>query len=104
MLAIGRALVSRPRLLLIDEVSMGLMPIMVERAFDIVRTLHRQGMTILLVEQNARQALAVADRGYVLELGRIVLAGTVDQLQRDPGVQAAYLGLGTGGHHGGEAS
>src|SRR5690606_22957869 len=79
MLAIGRALISRPRLLLIDEVSMGLMPIMVERAFEIIRTLHRQGMTILLVEQNARQALAVADRGYVLELGRIVLEGTVAQ-------------------------
>lgn len=79
---------------------MGLMPIMVERAFEIIRTLHRQGMTILLVEQNARQALAVADRGYVLELGRIVLEGTVAQLQQDPGVQAAYLGLGTGGRAG----
>jgi len=97
MLAIGRALISRPRLLLIDEVSMGLMPIMVERAFEIIRTLHRRGMTILLVEQNARQALAVADRGYVLELGRIVLEGTVDQLRRDPRVQAAYLGLGQEG-------
>src|SRR5690606_40477340 len=87
MLAIARALISRPRQLLIDEVSMGLMPIMVERAFDIIRTLHQQGMTILLVEQNARQALAAADRGYVLELGRVVLEGTVEQLQRDPRVQ-----------------
>ncbi|HLT58030.1 MAG: ABC transporter ATP-binding protein [Limnochordales bacterium] len=104
MLAIARALISRPRLLLIDEVSMGLMPIMVERAFDIIRTLHQQGMTILLVEQNARQALAAADRGYVLELGRVVLEGTVEQLQRDPRVQAAYLGLGTEGHHGGGAA
>ncbi|MBO8141626.1 MAG: ABC transporter ATP-binding protein [Firmicutes bacterium] len=101
MLAIGRALMNRPRLLLIDEVSMGLMPIMVQRAFDIVKSLHEQGMTILLVEQNARQALAVADRGYVLELGRIVLAGTAAQLQSDPRVQAAYLGGGSGGFHDG---
>lgn len=93
MLALARAVMTNPKLLLIDEVSMGLMPIMVQRAFDIIYDLHERGMTILLVEQNARQALRVADRGYVLELGRIVMEGKADELRGDPRVQTAYLGV-----------
>ncbi len=92
MLAMARALMSRPRLLLLDEPSMGLAPIMVERIFDVVRTVSAQGVTILLVEQNVRQALAVADRGYVMESGRIVLDGSADSLLQDPRVMEAYLG------------
>ena len=92
MLAIARALVSRPRLLLLDEVSLGLMPTLVEQTFQTIRELHRQGATILLVEQNARMALSVATRGYVLETGVITLTGTAADLAADPKVKSAYLG------------
>ncbi len=92
MLAIARALVSRPRLLLLDEVSLGLMPTLVEQTFQTIRELHRQGATILLVEQNARMALSVATRGYVLETGVITLSGTAADLAADPKVKRAYLG------------
>jgi len=92
MLAIARALMGRPRLLLLDEVSLGLMPTMVEQTFQTIRELHRQGATILLVEQNARMALSVASRGYVLETGTITLSGSADELAADPKVKRAYLG------------
>jgi branched-chain amino acid transport system ATP-binding protein len=92
MLAIGRALMSRPRLLLLDEPSLGLAPILVERIFTIIQALRRQGVTILLVEQNAYQALRVADRAYVLETGQVRLTGPAAELADDPQVQAAYLG------------
>jgi branched-chain amino acid transport system ATP-binding protein len=92
MLAIGRALMSRPRMLLLDEPSLGLAPILVERIFDVIRELHQQGVTILLVEQNAYQALRVADRAYVLETGKIRLSGPAAELADDPQVRAAYLG------------
>jgi len=92
MLAIARALMGRPRLLLLDEVSLGLMPTMVEQTFQTIRELHRQGATILLVEQNARMALSVASRGYVLETGTITLSGSADELAADPNVKRAYLG------------
>jgi branched-chain amino acid transport system ATP-binding protein len=92
MLAIGRALMSRPKLLLLDEPSMGLAPIMVEKIFDVVRQIARDGVTLLLVEQNARLALEVSGRGYVLESGRITLSGTGQDLLRDPRVREAYLG------------
>jgi len=92
MLAIGRALMARPRLLLLDEPSMGLAPLLVEDIFAVIRQLNEQGTTILLVEQNALMALSVARRGYVLETGRVVLEGTVDELRRNPDVQRAYLG------------
>jgi branched-chain amino acid transport system ATP-binding protein len=92
MLAIARALVGRPRLLLLDEVSLGLMPTMVEQTFQTIRELHRRGATILLVEQNARMALAVATRGYVLETGAITLSGSAADLGDDPEVKRAYLG------------
>jgi branched-chain amino acid transport system ATP-binding protein len=92
MLAIARALMGRPRLLLLDEVSLGLMPTMVEQTFQTIRDLHRQGATILLVEQNARMALSVATRGYVLETGTIILSGSADELAADPKVKRAYLG------------
>ena len=94
ILAIGRALMARPRLLMLDEPSMGLAPQMVTRVYDILRDLKQSGTTILLVEQNARAALKVADRGYVLETGRIILDGTAQELQEDPEVQRAYLGKG----------
>ncbi len=94
ILAIGRALMARPRLLMLDEPSMGLAPQMVTRVYDILRDLKQAGTTILLVEQNARAALKVADRGYVLETGRIILDGTAQELQEDPEVQRAYLGKG----------
>src|SRR5919206_633085 len=93
MLAIGRALMAEPRLLLLDEPSMGLAPIVVEAIFETLVEVNRQGMTILLVEQNAHMALAVAHRGYVLETGRIILADTADCLREDEGVQRAYLGI-----------
>ncbi|GBD42415.1 High-affinity branched-chain amino acid transport ATP-binding protein LivF [bacterium HR39] len=93
MLAIGRALMARPRLLLMDEPSMGLAPRIVEQIFDTVERLARAGTTILLVEQNAHAALSIADRGYVLESGRIVLSGTGRELLADPRVQEAYLGI-----------
>jgi branched-chain amino acid transport system ATP-binding protein len=92
MLAIARSLVSRPKLLLLDEVSLGLMPTLVEQTFETIRELHRQGVTILLVEQNARMALAVATRGYVLETGSIALHGSAADLAADPNVKKAYLG------------
>lgn len=93
MLAIARALMSRPRLLILDEPSLGLAPLVVRQIFDIVRTLQREGLGVLLVEQNARQALAVADRGYVFETGRVVLSGPASELAGNAAVQTAYLGL-----------
>jgi branched-chain amino acid transport system ATP-binding protein len=92
MLAIGRALMGKPRLLLLDEPSMGLAPMIVSQIFDIIREINKAGVTVLLVEQNAAQALALADRGYVLETGEIVLTGTGPQLLADERVRAAYLG------------
>ena len=92
MLAMGRALMSHPTLLMLDEPSMGLAPILVEEIFDIIRELHKDGTTILLVEQNAQMALSVADRGYVLETGKIVLSGGGIQLLQDDAVRKAYLG------------
>jgi branched-chain amino acid transport system ATP-binding protein len=96
MLAIGRALMSRPRMLLLDEPSMGLAPLMVAKIFDIVREVAARGVTILLVEQNARLALELAHRGYVMESGSIALAGEARTLLADPKVRAAYLGEGAG--------
>jgi branched-chain amino acid transport system ATP-binding protein len=92
MLAMGRALMSRPQLLLLDEPSMGLSPIMVDKIFEVVREVSTQGMTVLLVEQNASRALALADRGYVMESGLITLNGPAQDLLHDPAVRAAYLG------------
>ena len=92
MLAIGRALMGRPRLLLLDEPSMGLAPLMVQKVFEVIRTVAAQGVTILLVEQNARLALDVCNRGYVMESGRITLADTAASLAADPRARAAYLG------------
>jgi branched-chain amino acid transport system ATP-binding protein len=93
MLAIGRALMARPRLLLLDEPSMGLAPILVDQIFEIIRVLKRDGLTILLVEQNARAALAIADRAYVLETGRITASGRAEEIEADKRVQEAYLGV-----------
>ena len=92
MLAIGRALTLSPRLLLIDEVSMGLMPIMVNTCFKVIHDLNKRGITVLVVEQNANKALKVADRGYVLETGNIVLTDTAENLRGNDVVQKAYLG------------
>lgn len=92
MLAIARGLMAHPQLLLLDEPSMGLAPIIVEQIFDIVRDINQQGTTILLVEQNAQMALSIADRGYVLETGRVVLEGDAGELMENPDVQQAYLG------------
>ena len=92
MLAMGRALMSNPKLLMLDEPSMGLAPILVEQIFDIIRELHKSGTTILLVEQNAQAALSVADRGYVLETGKIVTSGTGAELLSSPAIKKAYLG------------
>ena len=92
MLAIGRALMSSPTLLMLDEPSMGLAPLLVEQIFDIIRELNESGVTILLVEQNARMALSIADRGYVLETGRVVATATADALLHDEAVRRAYLG------------
>jgi branched-chain amino acid transport system ATP-binding protein len=94
ILAICRALMSRPRLLMLDEPSMGLAPLMVSRVYDILRELKDEGTTLLLIEQNARAALKLADRGYVLETGRIILDGSATELRDDPEVQRAYLGKG----------
>ena len=92
MLAIGRALMSKPRLLLLDEPSLGRAPISIQQIFEIIERLRERGMTIFLVEQNANQALKLADRGYVLETGRVVLEGSGQQLLADPAVRQAYLG------------
>ena len=92
MLAIGRALMSRPRLLLLDEPSMGLAPIMVQKIFEVIRAVAAQGMTILLIEQNAKLALETSQRGYVMESGEITLNGDARDLLNDPKVRAAYLG------------
>ena len=92
MLAMGRALMSNPKLLMLDEPSMGLAPLLVEQIFDIIKELHRAGTTILLVEQNAQMALSVADRGYVLETGRVTLTGPGQELLADEAVKKAYLG------------
>ena len=92
MLAIGRALMARPKVLLLDEPSMGLAPILVETIFQIIRDINKQGMTILLVEQNAQMALTVANRGYVLQTGRIVLTDEAGALMRNEMVRKAYLG------------
>jgi len=92
MLAIGRALMANPRLLLLDEPSMGLAPVLVEQIFDTISDINRQGMTILLVEQNAAMALSIAHRGYVLETGSIALTGTAAELADNPEVRRAYLG------------
>jgi branched-chain amino acid transport system ATP-binding protein len=92
MLAMGRALMARPKVLLLDEPSMGLSPIMVDKIFEVVADIHKQGVTMLLVEQNASRALAVADRGYVMESGLITMTGRGQQLLSDPKVRAAYLG------------
>ena len=92
MLAISRALMLDPKMLLIDEVSMGLMPIMVNTCFDVIQKLNQQGITILVVEQNANKALKVADRGYVLETGNIIISDTAENMRKDDTVQKAYLG------------
>jgi len=92
MLAMGRALMSRPQMLLLDEPSMGLSPIMVDKIFEVIREVSAQGVTILLVEQNASRALQIADRGYVMESGVITLSGPAQDLLHDPKVRAAYLG------------
>jgi branched-chain amino acid transport system ATP-binding protein len=92
MLAMGRALMSRPKVLLLDEPSMGLSPIMVDKIFEVVRDVSAQGVTVLLVEQNASRALAIADRGYVMESGIVTMNGDAKDLLNDPRVRAAYLG------------
>lgn len=92
MLAIGRGLMARPKLLLLDEPSMGLAPILVDEIFSIVKSINREGVTILLVEQNAFKALALANRGYILETGKIIKTGTGEELVNDPAVKSAYLG------------
>jgi len=92
MVAMGRALMSRPKLLLMDEPSMGLAPILVERNFEIIQQVHESGVAILVVEQNANVSLSIADRGYVLQTGRIVLSGAAAELLADEGLRKAYLG------------
>ena len=92
MLAIGRGLMAQPKLLMLDEPSLGLAPLMVQQCFEIVKEVHAQGTTVLLVEQNVHHALALADRGYVLENGRIVMSGTGADLLADPNLRKAYLG------------
>ena len=92
MLAMGRALMAKPKLLLLDEPSMGLAPILVREIFSIIEDIHKQGTTVLLVEQNARMALSVADRAYVLETGKVVMSGTGKELAASEDVQKAYLG------------
>jgi len=92
MLAMGRALMSSPKLLLLDEPSMGLAPMLVEKIFEIVVEINRSGTTVMLVEQNAHMALSIANRAYVLETGEVVLSGNADELARDPEVRRAYLG------------
>jgi branched-chain amino acid transport system ATP-binding protein len=92
MLAMARALMSQPKVLLLDEPSMGLSPIMVDKIFEVVRDVSKQGVTILLVEQNARRALQIADRGYVMDSGEIIMTGKGRDMLDDPKVRAAYLG------------
>jgi branched-chain amino acid transport system ATP-binding protein len=92
MLAMGRALMSRPKVLLLDEPSMGLSPIMVDKIFEVVRDVYAQGVTVLLVEQNASRALAIANRGYVMESGIVTMSGDAAKMLTDPRVRAAYLG------------
>jgi len=92
MLAMGRALMARPKVLLLDEPSMGLSPIMVDKIFEVIESIHKQGTTVLLVEQNASRALGIANRGYVMESGEISMDGQADMLLNDPKVRAAYLG------------
>jgi branched-chain amino acid transport system ATP-binding protein len=92
MLAIARGLMAHPKLMLLDEPSMGLSPILVEQIFDIIQDINRQGTSILLVEQNAQMALSIANRGYVMETGKVVLEGNADDLLHNPMVKAAYLG------------
>ncbi|MFI5042886.1 MAG: ABC transporter ATP-binding protein, partial [Acidimicrobiales bacterium] len=92
MLAMGRAMMARPRVLLLDEPSLGLAPILVQQIFAIIREINASGTTILVVEQNALQALKVANRGYVLQTGEVVLSGPTDALREDPTVRKAYLG------------
>lgn len=93
MLAIGRALMARPKLLMLDEPSMGLAPLMVRKIFSVLRTIHKNGTPVLLVEQNAQEALSIAQRGYVIETGRLVREGKANDLANDPAVRSAYLGI-----------
>jgi branched-chain amino acid transport system ATP-binding protein len=92
MLAMARAIISQPKLLLLDEPSMGLSPIMVEKIFEVVREISKEGLTVLLVEQNARLALQAATRGYVMDSGLVTMSGDAKQMLDDPKVRAAYLG------------
>ncbi|CAN5816706.1 ABC transporter ATP-binding protein [soil metagenome] len=92
MLAMGRALMAKPKVLLLDEPSMGLSPIMVDKIFEVVNDIHQQGVTVLLVEQNASRALQLASRGYVMDSGEVTMSGDAKQLLNDPKVRAAYLG------------
>jgi branched-chain amino acid transport system ATP-binding protein len=92
MLAVGRALMSRPRLLLLDEPSLGLAPLLVKEIFNVIKRIRERGVTVLLVEQNAHMSLAISDRAYVLETGRVVMSGLANELARDPRIKAAYLG------------
>jgi branched-chain amino acid transport system ATP-binding protein len=92
MLAIGRAMMSRPRMILLDEPSLGLAPIIIQQIFDIIEKLRDDGVTIFLVEQNANQALRIADRGYVMENGRVIMSDTGESLLVNPDVRKAYLG------------
>ena len=94
MLAIGRALMNDPKLLLLDEPSLGLAPNFVQMIFELIQSINKQGVTILLIEQNANMALAISDRAYVLETGRVSMSGDAKQLANDPRVKKAYLGLG----------
>ena len=94
MLAIGRALMAKPKLLLLDEPSLGLAPLMVEKIFEIIKKISEEGMTIILVEQNANAALRLADKGYVLETGRVVMYDNASALMGNPQLRAAYLGEG----------
>ena len=92
MLAVGRALMSRPKVLMMDEPSLGLAPLVVQGIFDIIRTINKEGVTVLLIEQNAKKALAIADRAYVLETGKITLSGDAKELLNNDQVRKAYLG------------
>jgi branched-chain amino acid transport system ATP-binding protein len=93
MLVIGRGLLSKPKLMLLDEPSLGLAPLLVQEIFRVIRKINKEGTTIFLVEQNARKALAIADRAYVLEVGKVIKEGKGQELLDDPKVQEAYLGI-----------